>query len=208
MTQPNVGRRLSPFSTKLFPVRGGSLGDRSRFADLEPLYRDFNGGYFWGRALLVRPMHPEIGLPLAMSPWNEDELWRGMYSDVCLGVLFFAEDAFGCQFGIRGGRVVQFDPETAEIVDMAESIDGWCEAILKDPDFYTGAPVLAAWEQQHQSIEVGYRLIPKQLFMLGGQFHSTNMVPKRDVEGLRARAQIWALTKDLPDGERLSFKID
>ncbi len=145
-------------------------------------------------------------MPLSVVDWNEPELWTSLYDGACARTMFFAEDAFGVQFGIRDGRVVHFDPETAVLNDCAESIEAWVSLLLGDRAYYTGAPVLAAWEAQSSRIRPGYRLVPKQLFMLGGEFHSKNMTCKPDAEGLRTRAQLKCLTKDLPDGQEIVFK--
>jgi hypothetical protein len=120
---------------------------------------------------------------------------------------FFAEDVFGVQVGVLDNDIVQFDPETATLTLLAHSIEEWCEQVVADQDFYTGAPVLAAWEQAHGPIRAGNRLIPKRLFMFGGEYHSTNMLSKRDVEGMQLRAQYWRLTKDLPDGTSVTFNV-
>ena len=44
--------------------------------------------------------------------------------------------------------------------------------------------------------------------MLGGEFSSSNMVCKVDVEGMKIRAQLWRLTKDIPDGQQIVFNVD
>ncbi len=174
---------------------------------LDTFYEEFNGGYFWNRALLVRPMQGTDGAPLAVVEWNERSLWKALYEGVCEGTTFFAEDAFGMQFGIREGRVVQFDPETAAITDCAETLQEWVMLLIRESAYYTGAPVLAAWAAKNSTIKAGNRLLPKQLFMLGGEFHSENMICKSDVEGLRVRAQMWRMTRDLPDGQEVSFNV-
>jgi hypothetical protein len=204
-----IKQKLAPFVSQQFKNRGYVDLIRSvHCPPLEALYEDFNGGYFWNRALLVRPVQGEENAPLALLEWNNPELWRNMYESRCQGVMFFAEDAFGMQFGIQGDRVVQFDPETGTIADVAGTLDEWCHLLLQNPEYYTGAPVLAAWERKNSPIQIGHRLVPKQLFMLGGEFHSNNMVCMKDLEGLRVRAQFWKMTKDLPDGQKIVFKIE
>ena len=121
-------------------------------------------------------------------------------------MIFFAEDAFGTQFGVLGEGVVQFDPETATFAEEFATIDAWAAAVSQDPAYYTAAPVLQAWEEEHSQIPTGYRLVPKQLFMFGGEFHSDNMLCKSDVEGLRLRAELWKSTRDIPDGQTIVFK--
>ena len=204
----NVKQKLAPFASLQFNFQESTdLIKSLHCRPLEKLYEDFNGGYFWKRALLVRPLQREEGAPRTILEWNNPELWKTMYEGTCEELTFFAEDAFGMQFGIRGDCVVQFDPETGFITDVARTLDEWCELLVHDPEYHTGSPVLAAWERENSPIQIGHRLIPKQLFMLGGDFHSNNMVSKPDLDGLRIRAEFWKMTKSLPDGQKIIFKI-
>ncbi|HRI67385.1 MAG TPA: hypothetical protein PK156_24245 [Polyangium sp.] len=205
---------MSQFGEYLKPFMSSTFGnDRPRDfktvagSPVESLYCDSNGGYFWGRALLIRPIDFCYSAPLTVSAWNSPELWKSNYGAICSECRFFAEDTFGIQVGILDDNVVQFDPETATISTVGHSLEEWLGHLLADPDFHTGAPVLRAWEQKHGLIPPGNRLVPKQLFMLGGEFHSSNMVSKRDVDGMRLRAQFWKLTKDLPDGQTIAFHV-
>jgi len=200
MTQPQ--HYLRAHATELFEV---ATPEDSIPLALEALYTDFNGGYFWGRALLIRP-RAGLSAVLTVSAWNEPERWKGLYAGRCDSVIFFAEDAFGGQFGVLDGRFVQFDPETSEIVVIAENAEEWVSSVLRDANYLTGAPVAAAWEKKHGPLPPGCRLVPKQAFMLGGQFHSSNMACKSDVEGMRIRAGLWQATKDLSDGQKIVFK--
>lgn len=201
-----IDQYLAPFASRRFQAQGEDSSISTLCPSLQPLYQDFNGGYFWNGALLIRPAQRQKDAPLTIFEWNDVRLWKNQYEDVCKDVTFFAEDAFGAQFGIEGNRIIQFDPETAVFTSVAETLDDWCQELVRDPDFYTGAPVLAAWERKNQPIKVGQRLVPKQLFMLGGDFHSDNMVCKSDVEGLSIRSQFWKMTKDLPDGQKIVFR--
>jgi hypothetical protein len=174
----------------------------------DELFTSFNGGYFWDRALLVRPLIAARNAPRAVEEWNAPELWKERYRGSCSEITFFAEDAFGGQFGVRGDRVVQFDPETARVTEMAVDMDAWVALLIDDPAYYTGAPVLKAWEKKHLEIPVGHRIIPRQLFTLGGEFHSDNMISKPDDVGMRIRAEFWQLIKDVSDGQKVVFKVD
>lgn len=62
-------------------------------------------GYFWGRALLIRPVESGKGMPLSpSSTGTSPSCWTSLYDGACARTMFFAEDAFGVQFGIRDGR--------------------------------------------------------------------------------------------------------
>lgn len=190
----------------------GSRPNRSTsvIRELAALYAyGYNGGYYWGGALLIRPVvttHPAIS---SVSDWNLEGLWRCEYDSACSGLVFFAEDAFGTQFAVDSkGAVFQFDPETASRTEVAPSIDRWAEVILGDWEIMTGYPVLEAWQREHGPLAPGHRLIPRTPFMLGGDFHSTNMIAKPDAVGMRIRAELWRLTKDIPDGQSIVFRVE
>lgn len=202
-----VDEVLGPHALRLFPAHPGATHDVPDGEALKTLYERFNGGYFWDGALLIRPLvGPDDEAPASVERWNEPGLWRDRYGAATAGVTFFAEDAFGVQFGLKGGAVLQFDPETAELGECAPTLLEWARAISEDPDFFTGRPVLRAWEKRHGKLAAGFRLVPKKLFMLGGEFHSENMIAKRDLEGMLIRAELWSKTRDIPDGQPLIFR--
>jgi hypothetical protein len=171
---------------------------------LADFYGGFNGGYFWDRALLLRPTQDDLG-PLSVARWNESSLWRGLYGGAAAGLTFFGEDTFGVQFALHGNNVVSFDPETAEVSHCAGGFDEFVDLVVSEAEFYTGFPVLRAWEAEHGALEVGHRLVPRQAFMLGGEFSAADVVSRPDVEGMRMRAQLWMTTKDVRDGETIVF---
>ncbi len=171
------------------------------------LYAGFNGGYFWGSSLLIRPYTSIGAAPLCVDKWNDSGLWKGGYGSNCDDLTFFAEDAFGVQYGFRGKAVVQFDPETARETSVADSLELWCNAVCGNPEYYTGYPVLADWERRNHSLATGSRLQPKHLIALGGAFEADNMISKPDIECMRIRCQFWTMTKDVPDGQAIVFRV-
>jgi hypothetical protein len=202
-----INKYLGAFTYSRFQP-DANVADLSLYSLLDSLYCGFNGGYYWGGALLIRPTQRGVETPLTVAEWNDEATWKIYYDGICQEVTFFAEDAFGVQFGVIRERIVQFDPETAAFIDVAGTLEEWCQVLVRDPSFYTGDTVLAAWERKNRRIKIGQRLIPKQPFVLGGEFHSDNMVCKSDVEGMRIRAQLWRLIRDLPDGQKIIFQIE
>src|SRR5688572_18354324 len=95
---------LLPFISQEFPRPSTEIIVRSNLAEL---YEDFNGGFFWQRALLVRPYWAVSELPLAVREWNEGMLWKDAYEGAASDIEFFAEDAFGLQFGVQDSRILQ-----------------------------------------------------------------------------------------------------
>jgi hypothetical protein len=175
---------------------------------LTPLYKSFNGGLFWGGALLIRPSRSSPSNVRSIVEWNDASLWKAGYGERCRDVVFFAEDTFGGQFGATHDEIVQFDPETAEFSSVARTAEGWLKKITSDPKFFTGFPVLEAWENMNGRLPLAWRLMPKQFFVLGGEFHSNNMIARHDLEGMRIRQQLWEKIKDLPDGQQIEFRVD
>src|SRR5688572_29929920 len=176
-------------------------------SELQALYHEFNGGLLWNGGLLIRSWAALDGFPLSVAAWNEETLWKHEFNGMLSGTTFFAEDTFGIQFGLRGTDIVQFDPETAQVDRVAETIEEWWAVVARDPEFLTGFRLLEAWQKVNGPLPLGFRLIPKQLFMLGGEFSPSNLVAKPDIEGMRIRGQLWRLTKDLPEGTTIKFNV-
>jgi len=196
---------INEFKTTLFPVIVNN--DEYLFENpmLKDIYDNFNGGLFWNGSLLIRPIVKTINSLYTVSEWNEETLWKKYYGDICKDIIFFGEDVFGCQFGVQGNNIIQFDPETANITVISDSVDGWCSEIISDPAYYTGYSILSKWENENHKLELGYKLMPKQFFIFGGEFSSENMCYKRDAESMLIRGQIWEKIKDIPDGQTIEF---
>ena len=179
----------------------GSLG-----VDLLALLQKRNGFYAHESALHVFPSHSsqqEIGL----VDWNENALWRNEYKGLADDCLFFAEDVFGGQFCIKGGKVYTFDPETGALDYLADDIEGWAQAIVSDYEVLTGYPLAHQWQEQNGQLPAKKRLLPKLPFVAGGEFVLDNLYLADAVEGMRFRADIANQIKDLPDGAQIKFNF-
>ena len=130
-----------------------------------------------------------------IDSWNVSDLWRNNYDGMTEGLLFFAEDIFGGQFGIRGDQIYSFDPETGELCQVGGSVDEWARKILDDYEFITGF------------IAAGDRLVPKRPFVLGGEYNVTNLVALEAVKGMRFRGDLAIRIRDLPDGAPIALKV-
>lgn len=208
----NIEKLLSiasaPFgSSNARPCSPADLADTGkREVELLSMLARKNGFYAFENALHVLPCWPAQSAPVGAADvrtWNEGALWRDWYQGLVDGLLFFAEDAFGCQFGIRGEEIVSFDPESGEIEAIAASLDEWAGQLLHNYKSMTGQPVAHAWQKVHGAIPQGKRLLPKIPFILGGQFDETNLVAVDAVEGMRYRAELWLQLRDLPDGAQV-----
>lgn len=165
-----------------------------------------NGFYAFESALLVRPLQ-HTGAPLGLLEWNSHDLWKGKYLEQLEDILFFAEDAFGGQFCIRGGKICTFDPETGLFEVMSPSLEAWAGDLLADRDFRTGYPLAHAWQVQTAPLLPGTRLLPKIPFCCGGKFEVENLYPLEEVKGMLFRASIANQIRDLPDGAEIVFDL-
>jgi hypothetical protein len=173
------------------------LGERG--LELAELLAERNGFYAFGSALHVFP-YGKASEGFDVETWNGPELWRQEYGDLAEGHFFFAEDAFGNQFSIDEGRVVLFDAETGRAEGIADDIAGWLERIVADHRYLTGWPVAVEWQEQNEPLPPGKRLMPKQAFVLGGEFEVSNLRATDAVEAMQYRGYVAQRLRDVPDG--------
>ena len=165
-----------------------------------------NGFYAFESALLVRPLSHH-GKPLGIIEWNAPGLWKSEYERSLDNLLCFAEDVFGGQFALGQDAVIAIDPETGEQEEIARTLEGWADALLRDSSFRTGQPLTHDWQMQHGPLTVGHRLVPKTPFVTGGKFVLENLYSIADVEGMRFRGSIARQVRDVPDGAHVAFEV-
>lgn len=180
----------------------------STFLELAALLSERNGFYAFEGALHVFPFVESSSAEgsTGLEAWNESDLWRNWYHGLVDGMLFFAEDAFGGQFAIRGDEVVSFDPESGDVVTLAISLEGWAKELLSNYRELTGSPIAHSWQTKNGPIPPGKRLMPKIPFVLGGKYDEKNLFPVDAVKGMRYRAELWEQLRDLPDGAQVRLK--
>lgn len=165
-----------------------------------------NGFYAFESALLFRPLHVE-GKPLALDDWNDKHTWLETYKLELPELFFFAEDVFGGQFAILGDNIVSFDPETGATETIGDSLETWANEVLSDYSFFTGYPIASEWQKKNGRMPPGYRLVPKQLFVLGGEFNCENLRMVEEVRGMRSRGFFATELVDVPEGGQISFEL-
>jgi hypothetical protein len=184
-----------------FLNRWGRLG-----LELAETLRLRNGFYAYESALLLRP-YRHRDAPLGLLEWNAPSLWKGEYTGGLPEILFFAEDAFGEQFCIRGDWICSFKPEEGSFVALAASLGEWAAKIGADRDFLTGYPLAHSWQVAIRPILPGERLLPTVPFVLGGKFELQNLHAGEDIEGMRFRALIASQIRDMPDGSQIVLEV-
>lgn len=171
----------------------------------ENLLSKKNGFYAFEGAIFVRPLTSVEGV-YGIIEWNSATLWRGRYAN-CDNLLFFAENIFGEQYALSENGIVLFDPELGETRHISDDLEGWAKELLADPSFWTGHPLAHLWQVEHGELPKGMRLIPKQPFVLGGNFEVSNLVAKQDAVAMRIRSDLASKLRELPDGATVEFVI-
>jgi len=156
------------------PAIGDSLEEYTCSSDwcglmrsLFDMLRARNGFYAFESALLVRPIG-KVESPRAIELWNTRSVWLDTYELELPQLHFFAEDVFGGQFAVSDDSIVSFDPETGETEKISDTFEGWAHEIMSDYDYFTGYSLASDWQKENGALPIGHRLIPRQLFVLGG----------------------------------------
>lgn len=165
-----------------------------------------NGFYAFDSALLVRPLGASTA-PASLERWNDPSLWIDSYGMELPDLYFFAEDIFGGQFALGKDGVVSFDPETGELNTISDSLEGWAKELLSDDEYLTGSSLAASWQKDHGSLPLGTRLVPRQLFVLGGGFETSNFMCLDEVKGMRSRGFFATALREVPDGGQVTFEF-
>lgn len=202
-----VAVAVGPLSedTAVLPPRLAGLAP-ALSSELLGLLRQKNGFFIFDQALHVFPSgRPTAGYDL--ETWNDDATWRSHYGRLAEGLLFFAEDIFGVQFALRGADVCRFDPESAEITIVANTLNGWAAFLLADAEVETGYPLAQAWQAVHGPIQATERLMPRTLFAMGGEFSVDNLKAVDAIHGMRFRGEIAQHVHNLPPGATVRFDV-
>lgn len=141
------------------------------------------------------------GLGPALETWNADVTWKDGYGRLADGLYCFGQDLFGVQFAIEDGRRVSvFDPETGDRTTIGASLDDWADWLLADPDVRGARSFARRWQDIYGALGHDERLLPRTLFVLGGEYTDANLVVEDSVTCMRVRGPIARRIHDLPDG--------
>lgn len=208
-------RVLTEAYDRLLSLASGPLidelpGDRTspqeRGAELDALLLRRNGFYAFEAALHVFPSGQSSEVMTAET-WNDRQTWRYAYQGLADGLWFFAEDAFGYQFGLDQEEIVLFDPETGSREHIAQTIGEWADLIVRDYSRMTGHAVARPWQVEHGALMPSTRLQPKMPFVLQGTYELSNLFAGDSVEGMRARGNLAVQIRDLPDGAQVEYIV-
>ena len=165
-----------------------------------------NGFHLHGGALLFLPSGSGVNGLSTIEEFNAAP-WKTSYGPEISRALFFAVDAIGYPFGILDERIIQFDPETGELTEIATDFDAFFSASEADPNGIAGAWLYGAWLDAGRQINANERLAPNHplIFVKTSgidDFHAENMLNRTAFN-----AYLYEQTKDLPDGAKVKFVV-
>jgi hypothetical protein len=161
------------------------------------LYPACTGFSAFDQALLVLP--PDWHVRLGKEQSVADLL--GEYSTGRV----FALDLFGGLFVAAADRILRVNPETREAEEHSADAEEWAMKILEAPNFETGWELAMNWQRDNRLLHSYERLLPRQPFVLGGEYDVGNLVPRDLKEALSLYARLSARVEALEDGEAVAI---
>ncbi len=171
--------------------------------ELLALLREKNGFYALESALELFPANSATDVDLIS--WNSPTGWRRSYPKIPAAMLFFGQDVVCCQFGVGASGVWKLEPESGELELYADSLEQWAARILEDYSYEVAWKLAHDWQQTHGPIPAGMRLLPKQPFVLGGDFVCENMMAVEREIAMQKLGSLHEQIANLPDGEKVQI---
>ncbi len=120
----------------------------------------------------------------------------------------FAEDVFGNQFVFTKDGIMMLEIETGELKFLAKSFEDWADLILSDWKYFSGYKLLKEWEHKNsKALKPNYRLAPKNLFVLGGEYKAENLYQIDTFKLFDFMSSIAVQIYSLPDGQKIKLNI-
>jgi len=194
------------FKPPAFDERGLPPGFKPP-AGLRALLGRRNGGYFWGGALHVFGACVEPASH-SLVAWNGPAVWRGEYGEVADGLVFFAENGFGDQFGLdASGKVFELDAEQGTVEERADDFDQWLLMAVEATDELLSRPVFAAWVQKHGRLPYGSQLQAFPPFIFAESAEAVELSAVDALENMQFHATLARTIANLPEGSRVKVEF-
>lgn len=114
----------------------------------------------------------------------------------------FALDLFGGVFAVLESGVVRVDPETGDVSAHSNSVDEWASVLIEHPNFELGFSLAQEWKLQGRPpVGPSIRLMPKQPFVLGGDYVVENLVSVELSDAFRYYALLAKEIQDAGEGQ-------
>lgn len=182
-----------------------SVEGHAVFEEIQAMLDTKNGFTAFESALVVFPTIDTDSMP-SLDSWNQLGGWRRRYRD-CVpdSVVFFAHDLFGGQFGALDQQIVRFDPECGKVSRYAESLVRWAELLLANYAEETGWPLAHEWQLANGPLLPEQRLLPRQPFILGGDYVLDNMTIVDARSAMENWGRLYEAIRDVPDGREVTI---
>jgi len=168
--------------------------------ELLSIYKIKNGFYAFEASLFFLPFSNNQGV--CFKDLNFNDGWKNCYENL-LEFYVFALDIFGEQFGIFKEAIYKFNPETGELNFHSNTFVEWASLLLEDYSYQLGWNIAHEWQIQNKRSLIGYRLLPKKPFVLGGDYIATNMKAVLIKDYLREYIGLYKQIKNHPDGQAI-----
>jgi hypothetical protein len=206
MNKVTVGKILRLAEGPFEPDGRTSTNVASTTRALDELLLVCDGFFLFDRAIRFFPRTDCIQ-SLGLQTWNSNGLWKKFYGNLTVNKYFFAEDVFGNQFYSNNSGVYSFDVESAESSFLCSSIEELLELLVSDGDLLSGRIIAEKWKKKFGAVEPLNRLVPNQLFVLGGEFSIKNLKSVNSVLGMQTRGPIAQKIYTLPDNTEVEFAV-
>ena len=167
--------------------------------------KETNGGSIFNTAL---HFYGVLSNEVDSEIFYNNYLLKKYYSQLINFLLAFAEDAFGNQYVfLEDNRIGLVNIETAEIDCLFTSFEHFITEVYKEPEYYTGYPIIKKWVQKNGLITDFKRLCPIKPFVIGGDYEIDNFYVLEKDKLLDYNSFIAQQIKDLPDGTVIQLKV-
>lgn len=124
----------------------------------------------------------------SLRAWNAPDGWRGSWGRLTEGLTFFAEDAFGDQFGYRAGKIVRLRALAGGIEVLHATLLEWIEAVLIEPEYMLNGKLFQACIQRLGALPYGGHFAPAGPLPPGVSLDAEHamIMPSRDSMELKA----------------------
>lgn len=119
----------------------------------------------------------------SLLAWNDMNTgWRKSWGALTEGCTFFAQTAFGDQFGYRGGKVVRLRALEGRVDAESASFEEWLQSVVLDPDFALDKRLFDACVRVHGALPHGGHFAPAMPYNpnLPLDLATMQIVPTRD----------------------------
>ena len=164
-----------------------------------------NGGYFYGGALHLfgACLEPEFH---SLPSWNDPHGWRVPYGTAVEGLTFFAEDAFGDEFGLDpSGKVFTLHAESGRVEELADDFEQWLLMAVEAPDELLSRGTFNRWVQAHGHLPHGSQLQAYPPFLFAEEPEDVQLEAVDALDNMAFHAALAETIATLPEGTRVKL---